>query len=307
MGTEYDEDEVLARACSSHNTRGLAIAAVTGMYGVGKYGKTLADCFWDRAANRTRGQKKRGDDEKGRISLGLTHAVGSQAVTMINKLGLQALFGLDELDEDTWDYDIDTPAGWERYGEHLKNQFDRIATGQRRGAAAIQIGCYKALDDAWEMVQASPGPNASTLPVVVALSRILNSYGGYAYYDKRPLLFDMLVRERPVDALLTWYASKSDGKARRAQFIRKLVAPYGACITQLGEVDDESADVSTLRDAQKVLRDIGHYSGAIDGDFGPGSEKALKAWCKEDGHDFDDLYDSGQYLLPFARELLGLV
>src|SRR3990172_7748491 len=101
--TLFDEDEVLARACSNHSPKSLALAAVTGMYGVGSGGKTLGDCFFDLAAGRTTEQKKHGSATKGRISLGITHAVGAQGVEMINRLGLQSAVGVvGSLDRSQW-------------------------------------------------------------------------------------------------------------------------------------------------------------------------------------------------------------
>ena len=49
------EDESLARLCSSNSPLALAIAATTGCYGAGGFGrgKQLTDCFWDYRAKRT--------------------------------------------------------------------------------------------------------------------------------------------------------------------------------------------------------------------------------------------------------------
>ena len=310
--TPYDEDETMARMCSNNTPRSMSVAVMTGLFAVGKYGKSLGDCFWDSAASRTSKQKKvNSRDARGRVSIGFTHAVGKQAVAMVNKLGLYTVLGFTgPITRSWWDYELDTSRGWRKYGVDLCRAFRAIAAGETaeaQEAAIIQAGCYEALDDAWRLIQLSGSPQAHTLECVTTLSRALNSFGKYAYEEKYPLLFDMLQDPDPTKSTGDWYAAKSDGKERRVEMIRLVVKPFGTSITELGEfaVPGEYRAVSTLRDAQQKLKDLGHYTKGIDGDFGPGSEGALFDWCEAEGHDFDELYNAGQYLVPHARELLS--
>jgi len=67
------------------------------------------------------------------------------------------------------------------------------------------------------------------------------------------------------------------------------------------EVDDRTVKVyrSTLRRIQLALRDLGHYDGAVDGQFGPKTQAAIAAYQKSQG-----MEPSG---LPLQLTLLKLL
>lgn len=302
------EDELLAKVCSSHSPKALAVAAVTGMYGAGKYGKRLSDCFWDRAAKRTRSQTTHNPAlERGRISLSITHAVGDKASAMVNALGFADVFGKEHIEQDYWDLVIDTPEGWEQHKVELTQRFHALALNNPVGLYKTAIDMYGSLENAWDMLKESGNPMVMTVAMVVVLSRVLNSYGRYYYFDKYPDLMKVLRGPDPFNDLLSWYGRKSKGKAKRARFMEAMVVHYGASIESLGGLNEpaNANPVSTLRDAQTHLQMLGYYDGMIDGDFGKLSMHALGEWSDYNNHDFADIFVEGIYLLPYARDLMS--
>ena len=79
------------------------------------------------------------------------------------------------------------------------------------------------------------------------------------------------------------------------------VPPASAADLQLAMLRAAEADLTAdqRRDIQRDLRALGHYAGGIDGDFGPGTRRAIEAYQKVAG-----LEPTG-YLLPDARQTLA--
>ncbi|MBT5414259.1 MAG: peptidoglycan-binding protein [Rhodospirillaceae bacterium] len=71
----------------------------------------------------------------------------------------------------------------------------------------------------------------------------------------------------------------------------RLKAPSEVKQVDLGEGRKVTHYVETLRRIQKALKDQGHYSGGIDGDYGPGTRAAMAAFQTKAGLDPTGLPD----------------
>lgn len=296
------EDELLARLCSNNSPRSLSVAAVTGMYGGNSLGKALEDCFWDTAAARTPDQKTdRPEVTKGRISLSFTHAVGGQAVELVNALGLFD----GQLTEEKWHFQIDTPDGWRRHQRLLKQALIAAEDDHASVIAILDID-HDERDGTLRCIEGSK--EAETIPVAVLVRRVLGSYGKYGNPKKSPLIRDLCRKPSPFFEVEEWYDSHSSGKDRRTDFIRALTRPWiGQRFTGWGTfaTPATAAPVSTLRDIQEVLAELGHYRGPVDGSFGPKSQTALRAWSQAAKIPFEDCFAEG-LVLALPRQMLSV-
>jgi hypothetical protein len=301
------EDVLLARVCSNHSVLSLAVAVTTGMYRAGGFGhgKGLNDVFFDRAASRTKKQKD--PDGNGRISIGILHDVGDSVAEMLNRMGVsENLFG-EQISAEDWNRKYDTEEWWNKNKEGLKLVFNHCLV---QGKWKVQLDMFKKdnVEVCLGMARESGNPGALTRRVIAVLARICNSYGAYLYWEKHSTLYDIMRRcgHDPFEDLLDWYGVKSNTKARRSRMMRAVLGPYTEKISEISSVVNPfMRAVSSLRDVQIVLKNLGFYEGKIDGDFGRKSDKALDEWSETVEYGWPDLNVGNNYVTPYCRELLS--
>jgi uncharacterized protein len=78
---------------------------------------------------------------------------------------------------------------------------------------------------------------------------------------------------------LAWVLDVADGVARNskqsAQYFIEALASHQAVFVEFLQRDGKQLSAETRRALQQALKDGGHYTGTIDGAFGPGTNRAI--------------------------------
>jgi tetratricopeptide (TPR) repeat protein len=159
---------------------------------------------------------------------------------------------------------------YRRLGEYRRaiEDYDeglRLAPGEalayvNRGIAYDDLGEHaRAIEDYDEFLRLAPGDAAAYL-------QRGNAYGRLGEHRRAIEDYDEVLRLAPGDAKA--YNNRANARCRLGQVEASLDDLMQAL--RLGAF--------TAEDAQRQLRDAGFYKGAIDGDFGPTSRKALRNW-----------------------------
>lgn len=306
------EDEFLARLCSgTPNALTLGLAAVTQMFGPG-YGKGFRDCLMEMGASPSKAQVKAGRSRelKGRISLGILHAVGDKARRWANAGQVYIPWQSSPWSREEWD-ELDSPEWWASKYEDSEHT-NGVIFRERYLASlpkcwSLQVEEYaRTTQVAYDIAGSN---RVLHVGFIVLAARILNSKSGANVRRE----IERCARSRsPLESLASYYSSWDGRKPERVKFILEMLEPYQFSsgpdwmVANLHASEGSlcgPAVVATVGDVQTALKSLGMYDGAIDGKVGPKSKAAVRQWCRIRSISFTPL--NHHLILPVVRRTLS--